>query len=66
MKRMSNIEKISPICDFLQSCESPDAFIEWVTNYMMSEEERIKAVVQKAKEESKEIILEAGWTQEEI
>lgn len=41
MKRYATIQKISPIVDFLITCESPDAFVEFITNYMMSEEQRV-------------------------
>ncbi len=33
---------------------------------MMSEEEKVKFQVEKEKEESKEIDVEAGWTKDEI
>lgn len=58
MKRYATIQKINPIVDYLQDCTSKDAFIEFITQYMMSEEERVKAELAKHKEESKEIDLE--------
>ena len=41
-KRYTMIEKIAPICEYLQTCESADAFSEFIAQYMMSQDERVK------------------------
>lgn len=66
IKRFSTIEKISPIFEALESSQSPEAFIEFIKEHMMSEEERVKAKVAKQQEESKEIDLDSGWNKDEI
>lgn len=43
IKRFSTVEKLQPINDCLSQCESPDQFISWVTQFMMTEKERQEA-----------------------
>lgn len=40
IKRFSTVEKLQPINSKLEESETPDQFIAWVTDFMMSEEER--------------------------
>lgn len=43
IKRFSTVEKLQPINDYLSQSESPDQFISWVTQFMMTEKERQEA-----------------------
>lgn len=38
-KRFSTIEKLTPIADFLERCESKEEFIDFITSHLMSEED---------------------------
>lgn len=66
MKRFNTTEKVAPIIEYLQTCDSAEKFNEFITDLMMSQEERVKMQLEKEKEETKELELDAGWTKDEI
>lgn len=57
-KRFNTIEKISPIADFLENCETQEDFAEYMAQLLMPESERQKVV------ETSE--ADDGWTDEEL
>jgi hypothetical protein len=66
IKRFSTIEPITKITDFLQNCSEKTEFESFISDMLLTQEERTKRQLEKEKEESKEILIEAGWTKEEI
>lgn len=44
IKRFSTVEKLQPICDFLEKNDSTERFVEFINDFMMSEEDRLKKV----------------------
>ena len=64
VKRFSTIDKIAPICAFLEASESQDDFVEYMTSQTMSEADRAKVASQKRDEQANP--AESLWNDEEL